>query len=221
MKNFTLAISIASAVLFATGANASLITNVGGFSSPHATVTDFGFHSTNVSSFSDALIPGYNIKMSYAGTNGLYFDYNGWGLGSNGSSYGPSVGINQQGTLRFDFLGGLVAGVGFLMNYAPSYGPVSLIAYDSGHNLLEQFEIGANAPITSNAFQFRGIQLSAANIASFELTASGGPSPIFQSMSFTTPVSAVPEPETYGMLLAGLGLMGVVARRRKQKYLAA
>ncbi len=29
-------------------------------------------------------------------------------------------------------------------------------------------------------------------------------------------VSAVPEPETYAMLLAGLGLMGVVARRRKQ-----
>jgi len=29
--------------------------------------------------------------------------------------------------------------------------------------------------------------------------------------------SPVPEPETYAMLLAGLGLMGFVARRRKQK----
>jgi hypothetical protein len=29
----------------------------------------------------------------------------------------------------------------------------------------------------------------------------------------TTPV---PEPETYAMMLAGLGLLGVVARRRKQ-----
>jgi hypothetical protein len=28
--------------------------------------------------------------------------------------------------------------------------------------------------------------------------------------------SAVPEPETYAMLLAGLGLMGGIARRRKQ-----
>ena len=27
----------------------------------------------------------------------------------------------------------------------------------------------------------------------------------------------VPEPETYAMLLAGLGLMGVIARRRKSK----
>ncbi|MES2951810.1 MAG: FxDxF family PEP-CTERM protein [Pseudomonadota bacterium] len=30
-------------------------------------------------------------------------------------------------------------------------------------------------------------------------------------------VTAVPEPETYAMLLAGLGLVGSVARRRKQK----
>ena len=32
--------------------------------------------------------------------------------------------------------------------------------------------------------------------------------------------TAVPEPETYAMLLAGLGLMGVVARRRKQQAAA-
>jgi hypothetical protein len=34
-------------------------------------------------------------------------------------------------------------------------------------------------------------------------------------VSFTT--APVPEPETYAMMLAGLGLMGLVARRRKQK----
>jgi hypothetical protein len=30
-------------------------------------------------------------------------------------------------------------------------------------------------------------------------------------------VSSVPEPETYAMMLAGLGLMGTIARRRKIK----
>lgn len=218
MKKFVFAISIASAVLFSSVAQAALVTDVGALSSPQVTVTDFGLHNTNVGSFS-ALIPGsYNVNMSYTGTDGLYFDYNGWGLGSNGTASGPSVGINQQGTLRFDFLGGSVAGVGFLMNYAPSYGPVSLVAYDAGHNILEQYELNATAPILTNTFQFRGIQMGAANIASFELTSSGNPSPLFQSMTFT---AAVPEPETYAMLLAGLGLMGALARRRQQKKMPA
>ncbi|WP_332854087.1 FxDxF family PEP-CTERM protein [Duganella sp. S19_KUP01_CR8] len=42
------------------------------------------------------------------------------------------------------------------------------------------------------------------------LTATGG------SVKFTQ-LSAVPEPETYGMLLAGLGLVGFAARRRAAK----
>jgi hypothetical protein len=33
-------------------------------------------------------------------------------------------------------------------------------------------------------------------------------------------VSAVPEPETFALMLAGLGLMGVIARRRKAKQAA-
>jgi len=35
--------------------------------------------------------------------------------------------------------------------------------------------------------------------------------------SIVATVTAVPEPETYAMMLAGLGLMGAIARRRKSK----
>jgi hypothetical protein len=34
-------------------------------------------------------------------------------------------------------------------------------------------------------------------------------------------IALVPEPETYAMMLAGLGLLGFMARRRKQKEAAA
>jgi len=37
----------------------------------------------------------------------------------------------------------------------------------------------------------------------------------YAKVTYTYEVAPVPEPETYAMLLAGLGLMGVVARRRK------
>ncbi|WP_373922519.1 FxDxF family PEP-CTERM protein [Duganella sp. CF402] len=54
------------------------------------------------------------------------------------------------------------------------------------------------------------------DFSAFELhvnsvTANGG------SVKFTKMTSAVPEPETYGMLLAGLGLIGFAARRRAAK----
>ena len=53
---------------------------------------------------------------------------------------------------------------------------------------------------------------------SYEL---GGGLTVSEGGGVPTPVSAVPEPESYAMLLAGLGLLGLVARRRKQKEAAA
>ena len=35
------------------------------------------------------------------------------------------------------------------------------------------------------------------------------------SLDVSTPVAAIPEPETYALMIAGLGLVGFMARRRK------
>lgn len=40
---------------------------------------------------------------------------------------------------------------------------------------------------------------------------------VYIGPDYTLHIAAVPEPETYAMLLAGLGLMGAIARRRRQQ----
>jgi hypothetical protein len=62
--------------------------------------------------------------------------------------------------------------------------------------------------------------LSANGIRSIEMLGGtpgreGFPHSVFYDNITVNTVSAVPEPETYAMMLAGLGLMGTVVRRRK------
>ncbi len=61
---------------------------------------------------------------------------------------------------------------------------------------------------TYNQFLSTGYVSDSANIARISITGGGV---VLDNLTFT---AAVPEPESYAMLLAGLGLMGVVARRR-------
>ncbi|WP_432378264.1 FxDxF family PEP-CTERM protein [Duganella sp. P38] len=91
------------------------------------------------------------------------------------------------------FSGNFVSITGASLNgQAPttlSYDPVSSLG---------KFWINANSPFT--------------------LTLLGtATNPALASYSGQITVTAVPEPATYGMLLGGLGLMGLVARRRKQQ----
>lgn len=87
----------------------------------------------------------------------------------------------------------------------------NLALYGTSGLLLTGTQVSTGA---SDVWQLSSAVLGAGN---YYLAVSGSAvSKSAGSYSLGVTVTPVPEPETYAMLLGGLGLMGVVARRRKQ-----
>ncbi len=103
------------------------------------------------------------------------------------------VWTDGAGTVTFSALGGS----------GESFGSISV------NNIAD----GSFASGTSED-RFFGVQF-AGGIRSITIRNSGGGIEV-DHIQYGQMAAAVPEPETYGMLLAGLGVMGAVVRRRKQ-----
>jgi len=211
------------AVLFLAGsvfsAHAALTTSVtsGSFSEmAGAITTDFGVSPVNnFGTVSGPLPSGYtggglfNFGPTSTLPNGISArppgsEGNFWSIGTNSYQAGP--GIVTLATPASYF--------GFLWGSPDAYNTVSF--YD-GSNLLGSFDGSAikvppNGDQTYakffNVFAGQGEQITR---VVFTSTTNA-----FETDNHAI-VSAVPEPETYAMLLAGLGLLGWHARRRQRK----
>jgi len=82
---------------------------------------------------------------------------------------------------------------------------------------LASFNVGSRAQTTWNTFSgIANIQTAGTYEVKFAFSTNGYPAKDIV-IDRVYVVSTVPEPESYAMMLAGLGLMGAIARRRKAK----
>ena len=127
-------------------------------------------------------------------------------------NFDPSSPGSYSWTLSFDLTGFSQSTASFSARWATD---------NSGVVKLNGTQIGTSSTFSSwSSFAANSGFNSGANTLEFVVTnlaaASGNPTGLRVEFLSST-VAAVPEPETYAMLLAGLGLMGTIARRRKQK----
>ena len=116
-----------------------------------------------------------------------------YGLGSGFTWHGVT------GSGGADFIGDSV--VNASANFLDDYGLIFKLTNQSTNAIVGGLNIWANTNAPSSLYA-TNLSLNGQN--SFESSGNG-----------TLNIVAVPEPETYAMMLAGLGVLGIAARRRK------
>jgi hypothetical protein len=127
---------------------------------------------------------------------------------TNGASTGTSLDANN---IYFGKVNGTTDGDNWVTN-----GPDSTAKVGVAQNFyfLQTSSTSTSAQANKLAFGYDldgNGSLGATELGKWTVNAAAG------TLTFTNPIAAVPEPETYAMLLAGLGLIGSIARRRRQR----
>ena len=89
----------------------------------------------------------------------------------------------------------------------------SITLYDTTANVVAQFfQVVANLDLTHASFSFNDLAAGSYTLLVNGLSGKGGSYTV--NLSTVAAATAVPEPEAYAMMLAGLGLVGFAARRK-------
>lgn len=214
---------LAGAVLlaFAGASNAALLTSNVGYTGMGLNLSAYATGDYNFT-FGPKSIPGgitFTRDMSTDSNSGYggVLGQGSYGLASNGSFGGDAVyaGLDgAEGWMRFSFDTAQTS-FGVFANYAPGDGSDPMIrVLRADLSVIEEYNLAADAPISTpdgfNEFAFRGIS-SSESFMVFEMANS-------YMLATGTPdgIPPVPEPETYALMLLGLGAIGLVARRRQR-----
>ena len=144
---------------------------------------------------------GYQLTGVVSSATGVLQVGSGKQVGSEASAnaYGASSWVTNTGSFGATSSGAVqVATLG-----VNSYESLSYVTSDAG---MVNFAPGTT--FAKSSYQFSG-NTSATGAVSYAFASQ-------DTVSYAVAVSAVPEPETYALLLAGLGLMGAVVRRRNK-----
>lgn len=102
---------------------------------------------------------------------------------------------------------------GFLGLHLTGADVTSVTLYDTSANVVAKFLQGlANLDLTPASFSFSNLAAGSYTLLVNGVSGTGGSYTV--NLSTLAKASAVPEPEAYAMMLAGLGLVGFAARRK-------
>lgn len=187
-----------------------------------------GYSIDNQSDSSTSINPGISITSAYAGVTSTSI-VNGTSVSVNGASVTDLVWFygDAQKTTSYTLsanTGLIVSGTFTATVTGPQPTPTTYASLQSGGLIYITNAWGEGlAQYTGGAWTYTGVDtnlsedftLTVTNAAATELNGTILAN-VYQGGSQGL-ISTVPEPETYGMMMAGLGLLGVAARRKQRK----